>query len=91
MTSTLVAFSISWPAASIAIAFLVFLTVAAASATWGTGRAAILGDDRADYRALAERIDATLNSQLAMVDRMATDVTDVRTRLAEVERLLKEV
>lgn len=79
-TTALVAFSISWPVAAIIIAFFVFLAVAAGASSAGSGKAM--------WQSLGSEA-TTRHGDL--LEQVAADLADVRTRLGEVERLLKEV
>jgi hypothetical protein len=73
------------------IAFILFIAAVATAGAWGSGKASILGEDRNDYRKLAESIDASSARSNELLEQLASDLADTRTRLAEVERLLKEV
>ena len=78
-TTALVAFSISWPVAAIIIAFFVFLAVAAGASS---------GSGKAMWQSVGSDAAARQNE---LLEQLAGDVADVRTRLGEVERLLKDV
>jgi hypothetical protein len=89
VTTTLIA--MSWPTASIIIAFIMFIAAVSTAGAWGSGKASIVGEDRNDYRRLAESLEAPTARTNELLEQVATDLADVRTRLAEVERMLKEV
>jgi hypothetical protein len=73
----------SWPDAAIAIAGIGLLAVAVYS-IFAVGRTAVGSSGDAKATELAERVDGTLAQ-------LGSDVADVRERLTEVERLLKDV
>jgi hypothetical protein len=89
MTTTLIA--LSWPTASVIIAFILFIAAVATAGAWGSGKASILGEDRHDYRRLAESLESSTARSNELLEQLSTDLADTRSRLAEVERLLKEV
>jgi Tfp pilus assembly protein PilO len=89
MTPTLIA--LSWPTASVIIAFILFIAAVATAGAWGSGKASIIGEDRNDYRKLAESLEGPTARSADLLETMSADLADVRTRLAEVERMLKEV
>jgi Tfp pilus assembly protein PilO len=84
----------SWPDAAIAIFGIVFVTVVISVALWqvfGTGRTAIAARSAAEYRSLAEETAATQKRAAAALERLASEVGELRTRTQELEKLLKEV
>jgi len=84
----------SWPDAAIAIAgialvaLIAFVVVSQVFATW-RARMAVAREEA--YRALAAET-AESNARLSeAVERTASEVADVRSRTAEIERILREV
>ena len=83
--------ALSWPTASIIIAFILFIAAVSVAGAWGSGKASIIGEDRNDYRRLAESLQEPTTRSAELLEQVAADLADVRTRVAEVERLLKDV
>jgi Tfp pilus assembly protein PilO len=84
----------SWPDATIAIFGIVFVTVVVTVALWqifGTGRTAISSKGQAEYRTLAQEAAATQKRTAQALERLATEVGELRARTQELEKLLKEV
>ena len=84
----------SWPDATIAILGIVFLTVVVAVVVWqafGTGRTAITTKGEKGYRSLAEEATAAQAKTAAVLERLTTEVGELRARTEELEKLLKEV
>ena len=80
--STVIA-ATSWTEASIWIAVIAFSGIVLAVAIhsiMGVGRTAVASDGQGTARRTNE-----------LLEQLATDVADVRSRLTEVERMLKEV
>jgi Tfp pilus assembly protein PilO len=84
----------SWPDAAIAIFGIVLVMVVVSVAIWqvfGTGKTAIASKNANEYRTLAEESAATQKRTAAALERLATEVGELRTRTQELEKLLKEV
>jgi Tfp pilus assembly protein PilO len=84
----------SWPDAAIAIFGIVFVMVVASVAIWqvfGTGRTAIASKGEGEYRSLAEEATAAQAKTAAALERLTTEVGELRERTEELEKLLKEV
>jgi Tfp pilus assembly protein PilO len=84
----------SWPDAAIAIFGIVLVMVVVSVAIWqvfGTGKTAIASKSAAEYRTLAEESAATQRRTAQALERLSTDVGELRERTAALEKLLKEV
>lgn len=84
----------SWALASIAVTMFVMVGVVIAVAIWqgmATWRARMSIAREEAYRKLAEDNVTTNNRTADLLAGMKNDLADLRTRTAELERLLKEV
>ena len=84
----------SWPDAMIASFGIVFVTVVVAVALWqafGTGRTAISTKGEKGYRSLAEEATKSQAKTAAALEGLTTEVSELRARTEELEKLLKEV
>jgi hypothetical protein len=84
----------TWPEAAIAMTGILFVTVVIAVVVWqvfGTGRAAILARSEKAYRQLAERAVVAEEKTAEQLARAAEELTGLRERTAELERMLRTV
>ena len=80
----------SWPDAMIA-SFGIVLVAVVVWQIFGTGRTAISSKGESAYRSLAEEATATQAKTADALERLTTEVGELRTRTHELEKLLKEV
>lgn len=79
---------------SVAVAGIVMVTVIVAMIIWQiavTWRARMLAGREEAYRKLSEEAVQSQQAVLLQLDSTATDLVDVRKRIGEIERLLKQV
>lgn len=84
----------SWALASIAVTMFIMIGVVIAVAIWqgmATWRARISIAREEAYRRLAESSEASNSRTADLLASMKNDLADLRTRTAEMERLMKEV
>jgi Tfp pilus assembly protein PilO len=83
-----------WTEASIAIAGIVFVTVVVSILIWqifSTGRTGLSAKRENAYRKLAEESTEAQQRTAATLERAVADLSDLRDRTAELERMLKDV
>ena len=83
-----------WAEASIAIAGIAFVTVVVSILIWqifSTGRTGLSAKRENAYRKLAEESTEVQKRIAATLERAVAELTDLRNRTAELERMLKEV
>ncbi len=83
-----------WAEASIAIAGIAFVTVVVSILIWqifSTGRTWLSAKRENAYRKLAEESTEAQERTAVTLERAVAELTDLRTRTAELERMLKEV
>jgi hypothetical protein len=82
----------SWADASIAIAGIAFVTVVVSVLVWlSTGRTGLSAKRENAYRKLAEESTEAQERTAATLEQAVAELSDLRTRTAELERMLKEV
>jgi hypothetical protein len=90
----MVADTTSWPEAAIAIFGILLVTTIASVAIWqvfGTWRARMSVAREAAYRQLAEEATSVQRRVAEGLERATAELSELRTRTTELERLLKEV
>lgn len=83
-----------WPDAIIAVAGIALVAVVIAVVVWqiaGTWRARMLAGREEAYRKLAEEAAESQQAVQRQLTSTANDLADVRERIAEIERVLKQV
>ncbi|MGH3013019.1 MAG: hypothetical protein ACRDLZ_04525 [Gaiellaceae bacterium] len=91
---TFAAQDIGWPEASIAIAGIAFITIVASVLIWqifATGRTGLSAKRENAYQKLAEESAGGQNRTAAGLEQTAGELSELRQRTAELERLLKDV
>lgn len=86
--------STSWPEAAIAIFGILFVTTVITVVVWqifGTWRARMSVAREAAYRQLAEEATAVQRRMTETLERAAGELSELRVRTTELERMLKEV
>lgn len=84
----------SWPDAAIAIFGIVLVTTVLTVVIWqlfGTWRARMSVAREAAYRQLADEATAVQRRMADGLERAAAELSELRVRTAELERMLKEV
>lgn len=84
----------SWPEASIAIAGVAFVTVVASMLIWqifATGRTGLSAKRENAYQELAQASSESQARTVKALEEAVAELTDLRRRVAELERLLKDV
>jgi hypothetical protein len=84
----------SWPEAAIAIVGIVFVTTVLTVVIWqifGTWRARVSVAREAAYRQLADEATAVQRRMAEGLERAAAELSELRARTTELERMLKEV
>lgn len=84
----------SWPDAAIAIFGIVLVTTVLTVVIWqlfGTWRARMSVAREAAYRQLAEEATAVQRRMTETLERAAGELSELRVRTTELERMLKEV
>jgi hypothetical protein len=84
----------SWPEAGVAIAGILFVTVVLSVTIWqafATGRMGISSKGEKAYRRLAEDAADAQRRTAAGLERAVEELTDLRQRTTELERMLKDV
>jgi Tfp pilus assembly protein PilO len=83
-----------WSDAAVAIAGVFFVTAFVCVLIWqgfATGRSRMAASRETTYRQLAEELRDSQARTAAAVEQTSADVADMRVRMTELERLLKEV
>jgi hypothetical protein len=91
---TFAAQDIGWPEASIAIEGIAFITIVASVLIWqifATGRTGLSAKRETAYQKLAEESAEAQNRTAAGLENAAAELTDLRQRTGELERMLKDV
>jgi len=86
--------TMSWPEAVIASFGIIFATTIVTVAIWqafGTGRAVVSARGETAYRKLAEQATEAQSRTASALERAVDELSDLRARTTELERLLKEV
>lgn len=86
--------SVAWPEAMIAVGGIAMITVIVAIAIWqvlGTWRARMSVTREEAYRKLAEENLSAQTRLTVQQQRMADDLSTIGERVANIERVLKEV
>ena len=84
----------SWPDAAIAIAgilLVIAVAVVAIIQIFATARARASAQREAAYRKLAEEATDAQRRMADGLEHATTDLTDIRQRTAEIERMIKQV
>ena len=84
----------SWADASIAIAGILFVTAVVCVVVWqvfATGRTGMAASKEKAYRKVAEESAEAQRRTADSLEKAAADLAELRTRTAELERMLKEV
>ena len=84
----------SWPEAAVAIAGVVFVTVVGSVLIWqifATGRTGLSAKRENAYRELAEASGESQNRTATALEQAVGELTELRRRVTELERLLKDV
>lgn len=90
--------SSDWPeaiiAASAAVAGITMITVIVSIALWqglGAWKTRMQVSREQAYQKLAEELSVTQHTMMTELQKMSSDLSDLRARTAELERMLKEV
>ena len=84
----------TWPEASVAIAGVAFVTVVVSVLVWqifATGRTGLSAKRENAYQELAQASSESQSRTAAALEEAVTELADLRRRVAELERLLKDV
>lgn len=84
----------TWPEAGIAIAGIAFVTIVLSVAIWqifATGRTGLSVKRETAYRKLAEDATEAQRRVADGLDKLVVELTDLRQRTGELERMLKDV
>lgn len=84
----------SWPEASVAVAGVLFVTVVAGMLIWqifATGRTGLSAKRENAYQELAEASGESQNRTAAALEQAVGELAELRRRMTELERLLKDV
>jgi Na+-transporting methylmalonyl-CoA/oxaloacetate decarboxylase gamma subunit len=83
-----------WAQASVAIAGIAFVTIVASVLIWqifSTGRTGLSAKRENAYQKLAEASAEAQNRTAAGLEKTAAELSELRERTAELERMLKDI